>query len=755
MPRTILENVRVLDLSQGQAGSVAALILAESGADVVKVEPPNGTTLRGKVPFNVWNRSKRSIAIDAFDSDRQTFETLVKAADVLLHDYPPAQAARHGLDEASLRLISPNIIVASISGFPLGHEEQEMPVHDTLVLAASGIMDEQAPVGRDDGPVYLRFPLASWGAAWLAAVGVTIRLLNIRRGGETGNVRTSLLQGALIPVLMHWRQVDSPSHNLGYGMPKMETNPTLVECSDGKWIHFIGDVMKAPLVAEAMGSMRPEDRDAANKADANAYWDQWGCCKAAFKTRPSEVWLQDLWSHDVAAQPVLAMGELYFDEQCRANKYVVDVEDAELGKTKQPGMPFVTDPPPRAPTSAPKLDADRSEILSAWTGMRRASPVQESFKRPLEGIRVLDLGSFLAGPLAPMLLGDLGADVIKLESLQGDAMRGAAEWSFFGCQRNKRSFALDLKSRKVRAIVERLVKQVDIVHHNQRMPAAKRLGIDYESLSAINPRLIYTHVSSYGPRGPRKDWPGYDQLFQSSSGWEYEGAGEGNPPMWHRFGMMDHQAALSSLYGTILALIERERTGRGQFVAASLLGASLLTSSETYLMPDGALQPYPRLDSMQMGIGPGDSLYRVADGWLALVADEAAVNAICSALDVSEPDEIRARLATFTLEDALTLARKSGADATQARLDQNLPFLNNPANRGMGLVASLQHPDYGKFEQPGALWSFEGQELAFDRAPPKVGQHTDEILEELGFSQAEMAEMKSEKVVLQASTPTP
>jgi len=753
MQKNILDHVRVLDLSEGQAGSVAALILAESGADVVKIEPRKGTSLRGEVPFNVWNRSKRSIALDAFGADRTSFETLVRAADVLMHDFPPAEAAKRGLDDESLKTISPGTMVTAISGFPLGHEEQEMPTHDTLVLAASGIMDEQAPVGRDDAPVFIRFPLGSWGAAWLAAIGVATRLFNMRRGGASGNVHTSLFQGALIPVLMHWRRIEAPSHNLGYGMPKMETNPTLLECSDGVWIHFIGDVLKAPLVREAMAAMSPEQRDAANAADSNAYWDQWGCCKAAFKTKPSDVWLQDLWAHDVAVQPVLPMGQLYFDEQCHANGYVVEVEDIELGKTKQPGMPFVTTPPPRAPTSAPKLDADRSEIVSTWTGPRPVSLVQQTLKRPLEGIRVLDLGSFLAGPLAPMLLGDLGADVIKFESLKGDMMRGNAEWSFFGCQRNKRSIAGDLKSARSREIVERLVKSVDVVHHNQRMPAAKRLGIDYESLSAINPRLIYTHVSSYGPLGPRKDWPGYDQLFQSSSGWEYEGAGEGNPPMWHRFGMMDHQAALSSLYGTILALIERERTGKGQFVAASLLGASLLTSSETYLMPDGKLQPYPRLDSMQMGVGPGNSLYRVADGWLALVADEAALNAICSALGVSAPGDIRTSLEIFTLEDSLALARNAGADASPARLDQNLPCLNNSINHQLGLVASTQHPDYGKVEQPGGLWDFEGQELAFDRAPPKIGQHTGEILDELGFSLSEIAELESENVVLQASSP--
>jgi len=297
--------------------------------------------------------------------------------------------------------------------------------------------------------------------------------------------------------------------------------------------------------------------------------------------------------------------------------------------------------------------------------------------------------------------------------------------------------------------VRRLVERADIVHHNQRMPAARKLGIDYDSLSAINPRQIFCHVSSYGPVGPRKDWPGYDQLFQSSSGWEYEGAGEGNMPLWHRFGMMDHQAAMSSLYGIMLALIERERSGKGQFVASSLLGASLLTSSETHLTADGTLAPYARLDAMQMGVGPGDRIYQAADGWLALVADEAALQEIAAQLGVAGPLELEIAFAGISCEDAIALAHRAGAMAVPARTDQMDAFLDNPANRKLGLSIAIEHAKYGKVEHPGALWHFEGQELAFDRAPPQLGEHSRDVLAEAGFGATEIERLVS-GAVLQA-----
>lgn len=199
MSQGILKGVRVIELAEGLAGSVAALILAESGADVIKVEPKAGVRLRGSPPFTVWNRSKRSIALDTIGADRPTFEALVKAADVLLHDFTPAEARERGIDEAGLKALSPDLVVAPVTGFPAGHDDEDIPAFDALVLAASGIMDEQAPVGREDGPVYLRFPLASWGAAWLTAIGIAARLHNMRRGGKPGNVGTSLLQGGACP----------------------------------------------------------------------------------------------------------------------------------------------------------------------------------------------------------------------------------------------------------------------------------------------------------------------------------------------------------------------------------------------------------------------------------------------------------------------------------------------------------------------------------------------------------------------------
>jgi crotonobetainyl-CoA:carnitine CoA-transferase CaiB-like acyl-CoA transferase len=359
----------------------------------------------------------------------------------------------------------------------------------------------------------------------------------------------------------------------------------------------------------------------------------------------------------------------------------------------------------------------------------------------LDGVKVLDLGSYLAGPYGPMLLADLGAEVVKVESTAGDAMRPTT-WAFAGCQRGKRGVALDLKAAAARPAIDALVRWADVVHHNLRMPAATRLGIDYESLRAIKPELVYCHTSSYGPAGPRADWPGYDQLFQAQCGWEMLGAGEGNPPMWHRFGFMDHQCALASVVATLLALYHRDRTGKGQFVASSLLGAGALTASETYVGSDGVLAPFPSLDAEQTGIAPGYRIIKLRDGWIGVAARRPEqLSALCSVAGTEDAEMIAPSLLDRACDEVLAALESAGVPAEPVREQQRFPFFDDQANRAAGLVATYPQADWGKMEPPGALWYFGDLGVRLDYAPPALGEHTVEVLTEVGFSGEEIARL--------------
>ena len=752
----ILDGIRVIDCSEGIAGPVASLLLAEAGADVVKVERPEGDPTRASPAFLTWNRSKRSVVLDLeSEQDRSDLHRLLNRADVLIHGFGPTTAERYGLDDASLRASHPRLIGCSVLAWPAGHPSAEGAVDDLLVSARLGLCDEQQ--GHRDGPVFLRFPIGSWCATYLAAIGVMARLIQRERGGAPGGpVHTSLAQGALLTTMMHWARAESPGAMFSFGLPK-ELVPSLFECGDGVWIHLMRCAdTDSPLMRQGLASLGAAGVARANEACTGLTmpgFPNFGANRHLFLTRPSREWLDDFWTHDIPAQPAAPFGAILADEQARLNGYVTRLDDPERGTMVQAGTPFSTQPPSRVISAAPHLGHHTDEVLGelpaapvARPADRRSDPVRS----PLEGLRVLDLGNFLAGPLSPMLMADLGADVVKVEATSGDQMR-PIQRVFASCQRGKRGVALDLKSPDARPALEALVRWADVVHHNLRMPAARRLGIDYDTIRAINPEVVYCHTSSYGPTGERADWPGYDQLFQACAGWEVLGGGEGNDPMWFRFGFMDHLCAMASTVATLLAVLHRDRTGRGQQVTASLLGAGVLTNGETYLDETGRAAPVAVVDRQQLGTSPGRRLYRMADGWMALCArTDAELTEACTVIGASSPERLEAHLVGAPCDPTIEALRSAGISCEPVRLNQGEVFLDDPLGRSLDLVASYPHAEWGQLEQVGALWEFGDLEVTLQRAPPALGQHTIEVLTEVGMDPSAVATLLDRAVLVQS-----
>jgi crotonobetainyl-CoA:carnitine CoA-transferase CaiB-like acyl-CoA transferase len=751
MNEPILQGLRVIDMGVGLAAPVAAMMLAEAGADVIKVESPLGDPGRSSSGSATWNRSKRSVVLDLdAAADRAALSALLEGADVLIHSFTPSQALRHGLDAVELAARYPHLVIAPITAYASGHADDDRRGYDNTVLARIGVTDEQ--VGHRPGPMFIRFPLASWGATYLSVIAVLARLFDRHRSQRGGVASTSLQQGALVPLTMHWARAERPSPAFAHGMPK-EMGASIFECSDGVSIHVMRPPENTPLMQQVFLEMGGPSVIDALRSDPDTlsplervftyYWAN----KAAFALRPSQEWLEHLWSHDIPVQPARPLGSLFFDEQAIACANVVTVDDPVRGRVLQAGQAFVTEPAPCVTSAEPSLGQHTAEVLGEPKIESRAMVPEVPRTWPLQGVRVVDFGSFLAGPMSPMLLADLGADVIKVEMLDGDAMR-FVERVFAGCQRGKRSIALDLKNPDSRPVLEALIGWADVVHHNIRVPAARKLGLDEESVRAINPQAIFCHVSSYGATGPRADWPGFDQLFQASSGWEFEGAGEGNPPMWHRFGMMDHQGALASTVAVLLALLARDRDGAGQAVSASLLAASLLTTSETFVAADGSLAPTDRLDAGQTGLGPGYRMYQANDGWVMVAAvDPTTRAAMRSALGAQVDGDLEHCFADLTATDAVDRLTRAGIIAEVCATDAMDAFFDDERNVEIGLVARYEHPDYGLLEQIGALWNMADRAARLDQAPPTLGQHTVELLGELGFDAATVARLLDDRVV--------
>ncbi len=387
----------------------------------------------------------------------------------------------------------------------------------------------------------------------------------------------------------------------------------------------------------------------------------------------------------------------------------------------------------------------------------------------LEGVRLIDFGQYLAGPFGPMVIGDLGADVIKVEPVTGDGMRFANQ-PFFGCQRGKRDIALDLKSERGREIALQLVERADIVHHNMTAGVAVRLGIGYDDCKRVKPDIVYCNTWAYGLEGPLARFGGLDPLYQASSGLEYEAGPvhSGNPPLYLRFGMTDTANAMLSVVGCLAALYHQRRTGEGQDMWTSLLDGGAMFASDA-MVADGEPVPRPKLDKAQTGLDACYRLYETREGWIQIAAlEQEQWVALCGALGAPElagderfatrADRAEHRHQLETLLVPLFMAR-TAVVWSHVLDDAGVPnevsietkagerVLFDGDNERLGLVAEYEHPLLGRMRQYGRFIDFSETPGKINGPPPLVGQHTREILEWLGYSGADMDQLRQDRVV--------
>jgi len=212
--------------------------------------------------------------------------------------------------------------------------------------------------------------------------------------------------------------------------------------------------------------------------------------------------------------------------------------------------------------------------------------------------------------------------------------------------------------------------------------------------------------------------------------------------MWHRFGMMDHQAAMASVLGTLLALYHRDQTGHGQAVAASLLGASLMTVSETVVGRDGKLTPFQRLDKRQTGVAPGRRIYQAKNGWVAIVVEKpGAFEGLLQSIGVCTQVAAEKRFRAMLVEEVIEVVRAAGGEAASARRNWRDSFFDSLDNRAAGLIKTYHHATLGKLELVGSFMSINGMPTISDLPPPEVGEHSDKVIRELGFDEDEISDM--------------
>ncbi|WP_408951268.1 CaiB/BaiF CoA transferase family protein [Lysobacter sp. Hz 25] len=370
---------------------------------------------------------------------------------------------------------------------------------------------------------------------------------------------------------------------------------------------------------------------------------------------------------------------------------------------------------------------------------------------PLGGIRVLDLSAYIAGPYGCALLADQGADVIKIEPPDGDNLRqypstlASESRAFLGVNRSKRGIVLDLKRPPDHAVLLRLVREADVLVHNFRPSVPKRLGIDFERLQLINPRLIYCAVSGYGESGPMKDKAGYDQVLQTMTGMCALQGRRGGPPEIIYGSVVDYYAAALLAAGVSSALYERERSGLGQFVGVSLLRSALTMQSARMIWADGEGLDIGR----DMRSGGVTGIHPTRDGHIYISANTARFwKSLCEKTGLDELaddpryDSVRKRAQAVAeivprLHEAL--ARRSamewetlfGDEVPCAAARRIEDMFDHPQVLAEGIVGPIEHPQVGRYRGV-------AQSIKFGRTPgptpfaaPMLDQDTQAIRDEL------------------------
>lgn len=399
--------------------------------------------------------------------------------------------------------------------------------------------------------------------------------------------------------------------------------------------------------------------------------------------------------------------------------------------------------------------------------------------RILEGYRILDCSIAMAGPFAAQRLGDLGADVVKVEPVTGEWQRHAAAGgaqgnqinvSFLSLNRNKRSLAVDLKAEAGKQVLLRMVETADVFLQNYRPGVAERLGVDYATLSAINPRLVYVSMSGYGEDGPDVDQPGQDLLLQARSGAMLSTGRAGEPPQPAGQYLVDAVTASTAFEAVLAALLHRERTGEGQLVKVNMLDAiTTLQMQELSVFVAGKVpQQRSAEPHAHVYIRAPYGTFRTADGFIALampdlptlgsVIGEPAFAEMSSEVHGwTHRDEVHRRTADRLVlrTTAEWLAALGAAGIWCGPVNDYAALVEDPQIKHNGTFVEYDHPTEGRVTTPGFPYTFSRTPASIERGAPLVGEHTGELLAEAGFSSAEIAALTADGVVTETSPDRP
>ena len=797
----IFEGLNVLELGSGSAAaSMAGVILADAGARVIKVEPPDGDRLRTVNPsgFLVWNRGKDSLVADLRTTEGQEcVKELVGAADVVIEGFAPGTTDVWGVGADVLRALNPALIHLSVTGFGKTGPYSGLKAYDSLVAAKAGLW-ARGSWGHRDGPIMFPVAWASYGAAMQSVAGIIGALL-VREKTGRGQALDATLVAGLDPIdyfVSTIVQLMAKKGESTSGDSRSLTGASrfgvLLVTRDGRFIQtstMLPHQGKALCAVAGIGDIVEKDPrfaglpSFANADDAQEWED---LLMEAFRAEDFDHWLPLLKDSLDVAYEVAVTSEMGLEHpQIVHNGDVVVINDPKFGEVREIGpigrfekTPIVIE------NSAPEIGS------TAGPFEKHAFPTggQEAPAHPFAGVTVVEFGYFYAMPYATAMLASLGARVIKLEDRNGDPQRSAfgPEVASTKTTAGKESVSVDLRTAEGRTIAQQIIATADAFVTSFRSGVAEKVGLGYEELKASNPRLLYVHAAGYGTDGPYAGRALYAQAAQSVAGsfgrqvgyWTDPAQSEGFSVLELQAVVMPHlnqlvdgdsNAALAVLAAVSLGLYHQQRTGEGQFLGTSMINGNAWAYSDDFCSYEGK-PPIALCDSENYGTSALDRVYEAGDSsWVSLaIRSDAEFEVLRDAMGLDVNEHFSSAEARAEHDDELVellgdvFAKKPAAQwestLSAARIGcvevniKGQPVFTSfdPVLRETGLTVAIEHPVYGEIVRtaPPILFSDTPSRVA----PPCVrGQHNWAILAELGYSEGDITKFEELGVIIAPS----
>jgi len=802
----------VVELCSGMANAQLGQMLADFGAEVVALEPPGGTPLRRHPSYPLWGRGKRSIEVDLGTAGGVgTARRLAAAADVWLESWRPGVAEARGIGSEALCGLNPRLVYSSITGWGRHSRYAGAPGYEALVMATMGTFSAYSRMVSRPGPGFVSVPYASWAATMVALQGVLAALYERESSGLGQVVEASLAAavGAIDPWNQTLQMITERYPDAFSSAPPFDEDNTpntsfslrllVAATADGHWLQFsqvqprLFNAMLAELgldwmLADPEWSTVPELTDRAKRVQANEML----LAGAREKTLAEWTAIFDR-NPNVFAEVFRKGTELLGHPQVVHDRQCVEVVDHDHGPTLQPApLVQMSATPAAVGASAPRLDADR-DVLDRWEPYVGPEPAPSAPSLPLEGVTILELGTFFAAPYGATLMSDLGARVIKIEPLEGEPMRMILAFPEAGAAKvlqGKESVAVDITRPEGRAVVTELARRATVVLRSFRAGVAERLGVDAGSLMAVNPDLVYVDAPGYGTDGPYGHRPAFAPTISAGSGVAMRNVGRmalASEEGLEALSLSDLRLAAVRLtaasnsggtqpdgiaalaVGTAIALglLARARGHGGQRLATTMLVSAAHALSETMVSYDGRAEVAEN-DVDALGLSARYRLYPAAEGWVFLAVPSPAewarlVPALAAYVDLGTDSrwstEPRRREFDTDLADVL-----AAVFATRGAREWEHDLLA----AGVGCVVVDERPmeecALGELAREGG-YLVEAESPIFDRYPrlaPLVqlsrsrtqalggctlGQHTVAVLREIGYDDAAIDDLRHRDIV--------